>query len=134
MSGSAQKETKVAKAASTDKPYAKIMFQGSSDPSATDPVYWAVNGEKFLAPREKELVVKYDAISHLMEPEFRPKAVYNPRTGGTHIINQKVAFNRPQILERLSVEDAQPYLQEQADAAKQERENLKLREAELAQE
>lgn len=130
MSGRASKQAQ----ASTDKPYVRIMFAGSNDPSATDPVYWAVNGEKFLAPREKELVVKYDAISHLMEPEIRPKAVYNPRTGGTHIIQTKVAFNRPQILERLSSEDAQPYLREQANAAKQERENLKLREAQLAQE
>lgn len=118
----------------TDKPYVRVMFAGSSDPSATDPVYWAVNGEKFLAPREKEFVVKYDVISHLMEPEIRTKSVYNQRTGANHLIQTKVAFNRPQILERLSVEDAQPYLQAQADAAKQERENLKLREAQLAQE
>ena len=122
------------KEASANKPYVKIMFAGSSDPSATDPVYWAVNSEKFLAPREKEFVVKYDAISHLLEPEIRPKAVYNPRTGGTHIIQTKVAFNRPQILERLIAEEAAPYLQDQADAAKNERSMQDQREAQLAQE
>jgi hypothetical protein len=122
--------------AKAEKPpmYVRAMFAGSSDPSATDPVYWAVNGDKFLVPREKEFVIREDYIAHLMAPEFRPKSVHNPRTGSNHVVMTKVSFNRPQILERLTEKEAAPLLRAQEEEARKEREANARNESQLAQE
>jgi hypothetical protein len=118
----------------TPTTYVRAMFGGSSDPSATDPVYFAVNGKKFLVPREKEFIIEADYLAHLMESETRHKSVYKPATGSYHVIKQKVSFNRPQILERLTAEQAAPLLAKQAEEEKLARERQQDKEDQLAQE
>lgn len=123
-----------AKEAKIKKPFVKILFNGSEDPAATDPIYFAHNNKPYLVPREQEFVIKFDAISHLMVPETRIGSKQNKVTGAYHQIIKKVAFNKPEILEWLTEEEAEPYLAEQMKAQMKDAQRIELEDKKLAAE
>jgi len=109
--------------ASADKPYVLCQFSGSDDPGASDPVFFAHNNVPYLVPRETPFCILFDAVSHLMEPEVRLMSKQDPKTGEYRNFEKKVAFNRPEIMERLTEKEAQPYLKKQrAQAAAEQKE------------